>query len=57
MSPRIIHVGYLVKDRAKEDSFYRDLLGFRPYWYGAMHPGKVDWVSSRCRMGTTGWST
>ncbi len=47
VSQRIIHVGYLVKDRAREDSFYRDLLGFRPYWYGAMHPGKVDWVSEQ----------
>jgi catechol 2,3-dioxygenase-like lactoylglutathione lyase family enzyme len=45
VSPRIIHVGFLVKDRAAEDRFYRELLGFRPYWYGAMHPGKVDWVS------------
>jgi catechol 2,3-dioxygenase-like lactoylglutathione lyase family enzyme len=51
ISTRIIHVGYLVKDRAKEDSFYRDLLGFRPYWYGAMHPGKVDWVSQQVADG------
>ena len=47
ISPRIIHVGFLVKDRAAEDHFYKDLLGFRPYWYGAMHPGKVDWVSQQ----------
>jgi catechol 2,3-dioxygenase-like lactoylglutathione lyase family enzyme len=47
VSPRIIHVGFLVKDRAAEDRFYRELLGFRPYWYGAMHPGKVDWVSQQ----------
>jgi catechol 2,3-dioxygenase-like lactoylglutathione lyase family enzyme len=47
VSPRIIHVGFLVKDRAAEDRFYRDLLGFRPYWYGAMHPGKLDWVSQQ----------
>jgi catechol 2,3-dioxygenase-like lactoylglutathione lyase family enzyme len=47
VSPRIIHVGFLVKDRAVEDRFYRDLLGFRPYWYGAMHPGKLDWVSQQ----------
>ncbi len=47
VSPRIIHVGFLVRDRAKEDTFYRDLLGFRPYWYGAMHPDKVDWVSQQ----------
>jgi catechol 2,3-dioxygenase-like lactoylglutathione lyase family enzyme len=47
VSPRIIHVGFLVKDRAAEDRFYRDLLGFRPYWYGAMHPGKLDWISQQ----------
>jgi catechol 2,3-dioxygenase-like lactoylglutathione lyase family enzyme len=47
VSPRIIHVGFLVKDRAAEDRFYRDLLGFRPYWYGAMHPGKLDWVAQQ----------
>ena len=47
VSPRIIHVGFLVKDRAVEDHFYRDLLGFRPYWYGAMHPGKLDWVAQQ----------
>ncbi len=42
---RIIHVGYLVHSRSAEDKFYRDLLGFRPYWYGAMQPDKTDWVS------------
>jgi catechol 2,3-dioxygenase-like lactoylglutathione lyase family enzyme len=47
VSPRIIHVGFLVKDRAAEDRFYSELLGFRPYWYGAMHEGKVDWVSQQ----------
>ena len=45
ISGRIIHVGYMVHSRAAEDRFYRELLGFRPYWYGAMHPGAVDWVS------------
>jgi catechol 2,3-dioxygenase-like lactoylglutathione lyase family enzyme len=47
VSPRIIHVGFLVKDRSAEDRFYRELLGFRPYWYGAMHPAKLDWVSQQ----------
>ena len=41
----IIHVGFLVHSRAVEDTFYRDLLGFRPYWFGGMVEGKVDWVS------------
>jgi len=47
ISGRIIHIGYAVHDRAKEDAFYRTLLGFRPYWYGAFTPGKVDWISQQ----------
>ncbi len=44
---RIIHVGYLVHSQAAEDRFYREILGFRPYWYGAMQPGRRDWVSQQ----------
>jgi catechol 2,3-dioxygenase-like lactoylglutathione lyase family enzyme len=47
ISPRIIHVGYLVHSKAREDMFYRDILGFRPYWYGAMEASHVDWVSQQ----------
>ena len=43
----MIHVGILVHDRAAQDKFYRDLLGFRPYWYGGMHDDKIDWVSQQ----------
>lgn len=43
----IIHAGFLVRDRAKEDTFYKAILGFRPYWYGGMQEGKTDWVSQQ----------
>ena len=43
----IIHVGFLVHDRAKEDTFYRGLLGFVPYWYGGMKDDQIDWVSQQ----------
>jgi catechol 2,3-dioxygenase-like lactoylglutathione lyase family enzyme len=43
----IIHVGFLVHSRAAEDKFYRDLLGFRPYWFGGMQQGKLDWISQQ----------
>ncbi len=43
----IIHVGILVHDQAAENKFYRDLLGFRPYWFGGMQDGKIDWVSQQ----------
>ena len=43
----IIHVGFLVRDRAKEDTFYRALLGFRPYWFGGMTDTRIEWVSQQ----------
>src|SRR4051812_21701222 len=45
VSGRMIHAGFLVYDRAAEDHFYRDILGFRPYWHGGMKDGDTDWVS------------
>ena len=48
---QIIHIGMLVHDRAKEDTFYRDLLDFKPYWYGGMQEGKIDWVSQQVPNG------
>jgi catechol 2,3-dioxygenase-like lactoylglutathione lyase family enzyme len=43
----IIHVGFLVHSREVQDNFYRELLGFKPYWYGGMQDDKVDWVSQQ----------
>lgn len=43
----IIHIGILVHSREAEDKFYKDLLGFKPYWFGGMKEGKIDWVSQQ----------
>ena len=43
----IIHVGFLVHSRAAEDKFYKDLLGFKPYWFGGMTDARTDWVSQQ----------
>jgi catechol 2,3-dioxygenase-like lactoylglutathione lyase family enzyme len=43
----IIHVGMLVHSRAVGDTFYRNLLGFRHYWFGGMVEGRTDWVSQQ----------
>jgi catechol 2,3-dioxygenase-like lactoylglutathione lyase family enzyme len=45
LSSRIIHVGFIVHDRAKQDAFYRQILGFRPYWFGGMKDDAPSWVS------------
>ena len=51
ISPHIIHVGMMVHSKAAEDRFYHDMLGFRPYWYGAMKEDAVDWVSEQVPNG------
>ena len=47
LSIHIIHFGYLVHDPAAEDTFYRALLGFRPYWHGGMKDDVTDWISQQ----------
>ncbi|WP_263382684.1 VOC family protein [Granulicella arctica] len=44
-SHRIIHAGFIVRDAAAEDRFYKDLLGFHPYWHGGKTPERTDYVS------------
>jgi catechol 2,3-dioxygenase-like lactoylglutathione lyase family enzyme len=51
-SHRIIHVGFIVTDPDKENTFWRDILGFRPYWHGGMSESKTDWISSQVPDGT-----
>lgn len=43
----VIHVGERVKSADAENAFYRDLLGFKPYWFGGMKLGKTDWISQQ----------
>ncbi len=52
ISSRIIHAGFLVHSRAAEDGFYRELVGFRPYWFGGMHEGRLDWISQQVPNGS-----
>ena len=47
LSSRIIHVGFVVHDRSRLDAFYRDILGFRPYWFGGVKPNEPTWVSQQ----------
>ena len=52
VSRHMIHAGFLVYNRGAEDHFYRDLLGFRPYWHGGMKDDETDWVSLQVPDGT-----
>jgi catechol 2,3-dioxygenase-like lactoylglutathione lyase family enzyme len=52
VSRHMIHVGFLVHHRDAEDHFYRDILGFRPYWHGGMKDDETDWVAMQVPDGT-----
>lgn len=52
VSVRLIHAGFFVQDRTTEDHFFRDILGFRPYWHGGMKDDETSWVSMQVPNGT-----
>ena len=47
ISEHMIHAGFLVADRAAEDGFYKDILGFDEMWHGGKTETSADWVSMR----------
>jgi catechol 2,3-dioxygenase-like lactoylglutathione lyase family enzyme len=51
LSNHIIHVGYIVHNPEAENAFFREILGFRPYWHGGRN-GKTDWISQQVPNGT-----
>jgi catechol 2,3-dioxygenase-like lactoylglutathione lyase family enzyme len=52
ISRHMIHVGFIVRDRAAEDHFYKDILGFHLYWQGGMTAERNDWVAMQVPDGT-----
>jgi catechol 2,3-dioxygenase-like lactoylglutathione lyase family enzyme len=52
LSNQIIHAGFVVRDRAAEDAFYKGVLGFRLYWHGGMKDDETSWVAMEVPNGT-----
>jgi catechol 2,3-dioxygenase-like lactoylglutathione lyase family enzyme len=52
VSHRMIHTGFIVRDRAAEDHFYKEVLGFRLYWHGGMKDSDTDWAAMQVPDGT-----
>jgi catechol 2,3-dioxygenase-like lactoylglutathione lyase family enzyme len=52
ISTHMIHAGFIVRDRAAEDRFYKDLLGFHVYWHGGMKKEETDWVDMQVPNGS-----
>jgi catechol 2,3-dioxygenase-like lactoylglutathione lyase family enzyme len=51
-STRLIHAGFLVHDADKENTFWKDILGFRPLWHGGRTEADTDWISLQVPDGT-----
>jgi len=49
---RIIHAGFVVRDRQAMDRFYKDVLGFHVYWHGGMKDDETNWVDMQVPDGT-----
>jgi catechol 2,3-dioxygenase-like lactoylglutathione lyase family enzyme len=52
VSRHMIHAGFLVYRREAEDHFYREVLGFRPYWHGGMKDDVTEWLAIQVPDGT-----
>ena len=51
ISHHILHAGFVVQNRAAEDHFFRDILGFREGWQGG-RGNKINWIDMRVPDGT-----
>ncbi|MEO6828227.1 MAG: VOC family protein, partial [Acidobacteriaceae bacterium] len=51
VSHHILHAGFVVRDRAAEDHFFRDILGFHQAWQGGATDKKTDWVDMQVPNG------
>jgi catechol 2,3-dioxygenase-like lactoylglutathione lyase family enzyme len=52
LSNHMIHVGFIIHDRVREDAFFHTVLGFRPYWFGGMREDNPTWISQQVPNGT-----
>ncbi len=52
ISHKLIHAGFIVKNAAVEDGFYKDVLGFHVYWHGGMKEDETQWMAMQVPDGT-----
>jgi catechol 2,3-dioxygenase-like lactoylglutathione lyase family enzyme len=52
LSNHMIHVGFIIHNLARENGFFKAVLGFRPYWFGGMRDDTPTWISLQVPDGT-----
>jgi catechol 2,3-dioxygenase-like lactoylglutathione lyase family enzyme len=52
LSTRILHAGLTIRDAAKADAFYKDVLGFSEIWRGGRTDEATSWINMRVPDGT-----
>ncbi|SDA35592.1 VOC family protein [Sphingomonas sp. NFR15] len=45
LSSHVMHAGFVIHNRPNEDRFYKQILGFKPYWEGGMRDDHPTWIS------------
>jgi len=45
LSSHVMHAGFVIHNRGNEDRFYKQILGFKPYWEGGMRDDHPTWIS------------
>ncbi|QNI36725.1 VOC family protein [Edaphobacter albus] len=52
VSRRMIHTGFVVHNADAENHFYREILGFKPYWRGGRTDTSIDYISQQVPEGS-----
>lgn len=52
LSGHMIHVGFIIHNRVREDGFFQAVLGFKPYWFGGMRDDNPTWISQQVPNGS-----
>src|SRR5258708_2693603 len=52
VSGHLLHVGFVVRNQKAMEHFYKDILGFKPYWHGGMKDDQTDWEALQVPNGT-----
>jgi catechol 2,3-dioxygenase-like lactoylglutathione lyase family enzyme len=52
MGMRLVHAGFVVRNRLSVQKFYEEILGFHLYWQGGMKDRETDWLDLQVPDGT-----
>jgi catechol 2,3-dioxygenase-like lactoylglutathione lyase family enzyme len=49
---RLVHAGFIVRNRDSMEIFYKDILGFHSYWHDGIKDSETNWMDMQVPDGT-----